>query len=90
MLDRDKITNASSQESSRATMAVADAVQRFKPEEQVLGAASFFLMICDVYGIYPGTALSAVSNLINSEKLHARDQFNAARMYIEKEIKQNG
>jgi hypothetical protein len=90
MLDRDKLTNANSQESSRATMAVADAVQRFKPEEQVLGAAAFFLMICDTYGVYPGTALTTISNMMRGNKIHARDQFNAARMYIQEEIKKHG
>ena len=82
----DKLTNSSSQETSRCTMAITDAVQRFQPEEQVLGAAAFFLMLCDVYGVYPGNALSLISNMINSDKLHARDQFNAARMYIQNEI----
>jgi hypothetical protein len=67
-------------------MAVTDAVQRFQPEEQVLGAAAFFLMLCGVYGVHPGTALTTISNMINSEKIVARDQFNAARMYIENEI----
>ena len=68
-------------------MAVTDAVQRFKPEEQVLGSAAFFLLLCDVYGVYPGTALNTISNMINSDKIVARDQFNAARMYIEEELK---
>lgn len=87
MLDRDKLTNASSLETSRSTMAVADALQRFKSEEQVMGAAAFFLLICEVYGVYPGTALSTVSNMIRGNKIAARDQFNAAKMYIEKELK---
>ena len=83
----DKINNASSHLTSQACMAVTDAVQRFRPEEQVLGAAAFFLMLCDVYGVHPGTALTTISNMINSDKIVARDQFNAARMYIEQEIK---
>jgi hypothetical protein len=82
----DKLTNASSLETSRCCMAVTDAVQRFRPEEQVLGAAAFFLMLCGVYGVHPGTALSTISNMINSEKIVAKDQFNAARMYIQKEL----
>ena len=83
----DKINNASSLEASRCCMAVTDAVQRFRPEEQVLGAAAFFLMLCDVYGVHHGTVLSTISNMINSEKITAKDQFTAARMYIQKEIK---
>lgn len=83
----DKLTNASSHLTSQACMAVTDAVQRFRPEEQVLGSAAFFLMLCDVYGVHPGTALTTISNMINSDKIVARDQFNAARMYIEQEIK---
>ena len=83
----DKIANASSLETSRCCMAVTDAVQRFKPEEQVLGAAAFFLLLCDVYGVRPGTALNTITNMINSDKIVARDQFNATRMYIKKEIK---
>jgi hypothetical protein len=67
-------------------MAVTDAVQRFQPEEQVLGAAAFFIMLCGAYGVHPGTALTTISNMIDSEKIVARDQFNAARMYIENEI----
>jgi hypothetical protein len=82
----DKLTNASSLETSRCCMAVTDAVQRFQPEEQVLGSAAFFLMLCRAYGLHPGTALSTISNMINSEKIVARDQFNAAKMYIEQEI----
>lgn len=83
----DKLTNANSHTTSQATMAVTDAVQRFQPEEQVLGAAAFFLLVCEVYGIYPGTALATVSNMIRGNKIAARDQFNAARMYIEEELK---
>lgn len=83
----DKLTNASSLETSRCCMAVTDAVQRFNPEEQVLGAAAFFLMLCDVYGVHPGTALNTITNMITSDKIVARDQFNATRMYIEKEIR---
>lgn len=83
----DKLTNANSNLTSQACMAVTDAVQRFKPEERVLGAAAFFLLLCDVYGVYPGTALTTISNMINSDKIVARDQFNAARMYIDKEMK---
>lgn len=83
----DKLTNANSHLTSQACMAVTDAVQRFKPEEQVLGSAAFFLLLCDVYGIHPGTALSTISNMINSDKIVARDQFNAARMYIQEELK---
>lgn len=86
----DKLSNANSQETSRSTMAVADALQRFKPEEQVLGAAAFFLFICETHGVYPGTALTTISNMINSDKLHARDQFNGARMYIKEELAKNG
>ena len=82
----DKLTNASSLETSRCCMAVTDAVQRFNREEQILGAAAFFLLLCGVYGVHPGTALSTISNMINSDKIVARDQFNAARMYIQKEL----
>lgn len=83
----DQLNNASSHLTSQACMAVADGVQRFGKAEQVLGAAAFFLMLCDIYGVYPGTALTTVSNMINSDKIVARDQFNAARMYIEEELK---
>lgn len=83
----DKLNNANSHKTSEACMAVTDAVQRFKSEEQVLGAAAFFLLICDVYGVYPGTALHTVSNMISGNKIAARDQFNAAKMYIEEELK---
>lgn len=83
----DKLTNASSHMASQSCMAVADGVQRFNKAERVLGAAAFFLMICEVYGLHPGSALETVSNMINSDKLVARDQFNAARMYINEELK---
>lgn len=83
----DKLTSANSKLTSQACMAVTDAVQRFKPEERVLGAAAFFLMLCDVYGVHHGSVLSTISNMINSDKIVARDQFNAARMYIDKEMK---
>lgn len=83
----DKLNNANSHKTSECCMAVTDAVQRFRDEEQVLGAAAFFLLLCDVYGVYPGTVLTTISNMINSDKIAARDQFNAAKMYIEKELK---
>lgn len=87
MFDTDLLHNANSHRTSEATMAVTDAVQRFKKEEQVLGAAAFFLLTCEVYGIYPGTALAAVSNMIRGNKIAARDQFAATKMYIEEELK---
>lgn len=83
----DKLNNANSHKTSEVCMAVTDAVQRFAKEERVLGAAAFFLLLCDVYGVYPGTALTTISNMINSDKIVARDQFNAAKMYIQEELK---
>ena len=82
----DKLTNANSYSTSLACMAVTDAVQRFQPEERVLGAAAFFLLLCGQYGVHPGTALHTISNMIDSDKIVARDQFNAAKMYIKEEL----
>jgi hypothetical protein len=82
----DKLNSASSLETSRCCMAVADAVQRFNREEQILGAAAFFYLLCNETGLHAGTALNTIFNMINSDKIVARDQFNAARMYIQKEL----
>lgn len=87
MFDTDRLHNANSHRTSEAVISITNGMERFKPEEQILGAAAYFLLLCEVHGVYPGTALAAISNMIRGNKIAARDQFAAAKMYIEEELK---
>jgi hypothetical protein len=82
----DLMVNAEPRAVSLATMSVADGVQTLPPETQVMGAAAFFLLLCEGYKVPAQDVFTAVTNLMNSEKGDAIPQFNAAREYIKHEV----
>jgi hypothetical protein len=82
----DHMVNAEPRIVSRAVMHVADGVQTLSPDVQVMGAAAFFLMLCEAYKVPAQDVFTATTNLMNSEKGDAIPQFNAAREYIKHEV----
>ncbi len=82
----DRMVNAAPLPVSRAVMAVANGLQDYTPEQQVMGAAAFFLMISEAYSASPQEVFTAVKNMIRADKYEALPQFNAAKQYIEKEL----
>jgi hypothetical protein len=82
----DLMVNAEPVAVSQAAMAVADGVQAYKPEAQVMGAAAFFIILCEEYKVNAQDVFTATKNLMASERLDVIPQFNAAREYIKGEL----
>ncbi len=85
-INRDMIMNAEVHDVAQATMTITDRVQHLQPASRVLGAAAFFLMACDHYGVHATDAFTAVTNLMNT-KHKGRDEFLATKMYLENELR---
>jgi hypothetical protein len=85
-IDRDLIMNARATDVAQAAMTITDRVQHLQPGSRVLGAAAFFLMACDRYGVDAKDAFTAVTNLMTTKE-GQRDEFAATKMYLENELR---
>lgn len=83
---RDKITNAPLSASANATMAVADAIQRFSDKgARFMGLACAFLLSLEKVDIPFQDAMEFANNCMNDAK-GKRPEFEAVKTYIENEI----
>jgi len=65
--DRDRMNQAPARKVASAAMTVIDALQlRFTSEQQVLGTAAVFLILCERFGVEPQDAFTATKNLMNT------------------------
>lgn len=85
LLDHDRLVNAPAKEVAQASYTILDAVQKLRPEAQVLGAAAYFLASCTRFGVPAQDAFSAVTNLMN-EGDGLREEFAAIQAYMEAEL----
>lgn len=84
-LDHDVLMNADSQAVAEALMHLLDRAQRRTAEAQILSSAGFFIMLCERFGVEGRTALSAMTNLMNT-KHGMKPEFAACRAYLENEL----
>lgn len=86
MIDYTRLANADAHETSQATIAVANGLQNYDKEVQLLAAAAFFLLLCEGHRVPAQEVFTYTKNMMNAEKYAAAPQFNAAKQYIEQEI----
>lgn len=88
LIDRDKMMNADRRRVANATMGVIDAAQRFRPEEQALGMAAAFLILCQEAGVNPQDAWTMTNNVMHDRTTgQPAPQFRAVAAYIRNELK---
>lgn len=86
LLDGDRLHLVGLRPVGNAAMAVTDAIQRFRPEEQVVGAAAFFLLLCDRYQIDAGEAFRIASRVLKARH-EGRPELNAVQDYMRYELR---
>lgn len=84
-INRDVMNMAGPGEVARASMTTLNALQDFRPEIQILGAAAVFLSLADHLGIPAQEAFAATKNLINDDN-GKRSEFFAIGAYLEGEL----
>lgn len=84
-INRDVMNMAGPVEVARASMTTLNALQDFRPEIQILGAAAVFLSLADHLGIPAQEAFAATTNLINDDN-GKRPEFQAISAYLEGEL----
>lgn len=84
-MDFDKLALLSHDRAANATFALVDANQQRPAEEQVAASACLFLIVCEQYGVHPGTAMAVAENLIKHDRRH-RPEFRAARDFFARDV----
>lgn len=86
LLDSDKLNLVGLRPVGNVAMAITDSVQHWRPEERVVGAAAFFLLLCKRYQIEAGEAFRIASRVIKAQ--HGdRSELAAAEAYLEHELR---
>lgn len=83
LIDPDRINHVTPRKVGNVAMAVTDAVQDFKSEEQVVGAAAFFILLCRRYRVDAGQMFQVASNVMADD---GRPEFSGVSMYLENEL----
>ena len=86
LLSRDRLMNTSAGDTATACMGVIDALQSRRPEIQVTGLATVFVLACERFGIRPGEALEVADNIMHSG-VTMLPEFRACGMYMQNEWK---
>lgn len=85
-LDRDKLNNCSLAYGSVASMEVVDRLQKFRPEEQVVGLAATFLLVCEHYQVPVQDVMTVTKNMINEANRKKVPEFDAVALYVRNEL----
>lgn len=84
-LDRDIMNMAAPRDVARASLATLNALQDFRPEIQIMGAATVFLSLAEHLGIPAQEAFSVTKNLINGDD-GKRPEFKGVDAYMKGEL----
>ena len=85
MLDNDKLNSVGLRPIGNVAMAVADSIQNYTKEQQVVGAAAFFLLLCEAHRADAGEAYRVAARVIKSRNKD-RPELIAAEQYIKGEL----
>lgn len=85
-LDRDKLNNCSLADGSEAAMKVIDRLQSHRPEEQVVGLAATFLLVCEHYRVAVQDVMTVTKNMINEASRKKVPEFDAVALYVANEL----
>lgn len=81
-MNRDLLTNAQPEQVAHATMTLLDCMQNLQAENQTLGAAALFFLLCEHWRVDPREALGLARNLMCSTEGERRPEFRAAAFYL--------
>jgi hypothetical protein len=85
ILDGDKLRMVGLRKVGNVAMGVADAIQDYTKEEQVIGAAAFFLLLCKTFNVSASESFQIAQRVINSST-DERPELRAAERYIATEL----
>lgn len=85
LLDTDKLNLVGLRNVGNACMAVTDAVQTWTKEEQIVGAAAFFLLLCKTYKLEAGEAFRIAERVLRNAH-DERPELFAAEQYMREEL----
>jgi hypothetical protein len=86
LIDTDKLNLVGLRKVGNVAMAITDKVQHYTPEERVVGAAAFFLLLARRYRIEPGEAFRVAERVIRFQH-EGRPELAAAQAYMEHELR---
>ena len=85
LLDGDKLNLVGLRKVGNVTMAVTDATHDFTKEQQVVGVAAHFLLMCKVFGVEPGEAFRVAERVIKARH-EGHPELIAAEQYMRGEL----
>lgn len=85
MLNRDEMNLVPVKEAATSTMRVIDAIQLLPPHLQVIGVVAAFKMLTERFKVDAQDAFTVADNVMNHAQ-GRRVEFDAVRMYLEKEV----
>lgn len=81
-MNRDLLTNAVPEQVAQAAMTLLDCMQHLQPQNQTLGSAALFFLLCEHWGVDPREALGLARNLMSSTEGKRRPEFRAVAFYL--------
>lgn len=85
IFDVDKLNNANFKAVGNLAMGIVDRIQTRPAQEQVLAAATVFMLLTEHFKVRPTSATTIVSNLLAQEN-HRSVQLRAVKRYIHNEL----
>lgn len=85
LLDGDKLNLVGLRKVGNVSMAVTDAIQDYTREEQVVGAAAHFLLLCKTFKVEPGEAFRVAERVIKARH-EGHPELIAAEQYMRHEL----
>lgn len=85
ILDGDRLNSVNLRRVGNATMAVTDALQNYSKEDQVVAAATFFILLCKTYGVHAPSAFGIAERVIKASNAD-RPEILAAEQYMKGEL----
>lgn len=85
LLDNDKLHMVGLRKVGNVTMGITDAVQDYTKEEQVVGAAAFFILLCKTFGVSAPEMFGIADRVIKARNKD-RPELIAAEQYMRGEL----
>jgi hypothetical protein len=86
LIDNDKLNSADPKKVGHAVMHMADRLQAFQPETQVIAAAAFFLFLAERHRVPAQDAFTITKNLLASSLDGTQPELGAAQDYVRHEL----
>lgn len=86
LVDTDKLNSVGLRAVGNSTMAIADAIQGYSNEQQVVATAAFFIMLCKSFKVNAADMFNTAERVIRFAHKD-RPELLAAQQYIDGELK---